>query len=40
VCPTITTSLLSTTMGWRKPNSAMDAFTASMAAVLLRGFRA
>jgi hypothetical protein len=27
-------------MGWRKPNLAIDAFTASMAAVLLRGFRA
>ena len=40
VWPTITTIFSSTTMGWRKPNSAIDAFTASMAAVLLRGFRA
>ena len=40
VWPTITTIFSSTTMGWRKPNLAIDAFTASMAAVLLRGFRA
>ena len=40
VWPTITTIFSSTTMGWRKSNLAIDAFTASMAAVLLRGFRA
>jgi len=40
VWPTITTIFSSTKMGWRNPNSAIDAFTASIAAVLLRGLLA
>ncbi len=40
VWPTITTIFSSSTIGWRNPNSAIDAFTASIAAVLLRGLRA
>ena len=40
VCPARTTIASSTTMGWRQPNSWIEAATVAMACALRRGLRA